>query len=96
MNRYVGQSRTPARQTEPALSDAAAARPQELEDERAILRVLTLYCHTIDTGHTDEWLDCFTADGAFIVRDEAGTNLSRRAAGGAEGLLRAADDHSAP
>jgi hypothetical protein len=35
---------------------------QELADERAILRVLSLYCHTIDTGRADEWLECFTPD----------------------------------
>jgi ketosteroid isomerase-like protein len=48
---------------------------QELADERAILRVLSLYCHTIDTGRADEWLECFTPDGAFIVRDAAGKEL---------------------
>jgi hypothetical protein len=57
------------------LSDPAAARLKLLEDERAIHRVLTLYCHTIDTGLTEAWLDCFTAEGSFVVRDEAGREL---------------------
>ena len=36
-----------------------------LEDERAILRTLHTYGHTIDSGDEAGWLDCFTADGVF-------------------------------
>ena len=38
-------------------------RVQRLEDERAILDRLYAYCTSLDYGHRDEWLDCWTEDG---------------------------------
>jgi ketosteroid isomerase-like protein len=52
-------------------------RVQRLEDERAIIDRLYAYCTSLDYGHRDEWLDCWTEDGVlawpherFIGRDE--------------------------
>ena len=39
-----------------------------LEAERAILRTLYRYGHSIDYGLEQEWVDCFTEDGVFDVR----------------------------
>jgi hypothetical protein len=39
-----------------------------LEEERAILRTLYRYGHSIDYGLELEWVDCFTEDGVFDVR----------------------------
>lgn len=38
-----------------------------VSDERAILRVLYTYCHTIDYGDETGWLGLFTSDGIFHV-----------------------------
>ena len=43
------------------------------EAERAIVRTLHRYVHTLDYGVEDEWLDCFTDDGVFDVRYREGT-----------------------
>jgi hypothetical protein len=38
-----------------------------IADERAILRVLYSYCHSIDYGEESRWLGLFTPDGIFHV-----------------------------
>lgn len=43
-------------------------RIRRLEAEKAISERLHSYGHCIDYGDVDEWLDCFTEDGAFDVR----------------------------
>lgn len=40
-----------------------------LEDERAILRTLHAYGHTIDSGDEAGWVGCFTEDGVFAATD---------------------------
>lgn len=52
--------------------------------ERQILDTLHRYCHSIDYGREDDWLDCFTEDGAFDVRRRVGDTPSRRHQGRAE------------
>jgi hypothetical protein len=48
-----------------------------LEVERAILRTLYRYGHSIDYGLEQEWVDCFTADGVFDVRRRVGGASAR-------------------
>ncbi len=43
-----------------------------LEVERAILRTLYRYGHSIDYGLEQEWVNCFTEDGVFDVRRRVG------------------------
>jgi len=38
-----------------------------LLDERAINAVMNEYCHAMDTGQHDRWLNCFTADAVYDV-----------------------------
>jgi hypothetical protein len=38
-----------------------------IADERAILRVLYTYCHSIDYGEEAKWVGLFTSDGVFHV-----------------------------
>jgi|SRR5918996_629879 hypothetical protein len=47
-------------------------RLEALETERAILRTLYRYGHSIDYGLEQEWVDCFTEDGVFDVRRRVG------------------------
>ncbi len=56
---------------------ALQARIQALEDERDILRTFYAYSHTIDSGKTREWAECFTADGVFNVFMVDGTPVHR-------------------
>lgn len=44
------------------MSDDLERRLRRLEDERSILDTLYAYAHSLDYGHRDEWLDCWTAD----------------------------------
>ena len=46
--------------------------------ERAVLSTLYRYGHSIDYGLEEEWLDCFSPDGAFDVRYRTETKPSRR------------------
>ena len=47
-----------------------------LEDERAILRNLYRYGHSIDAGEEDEWVDCFTEDGHFFAHGRHTTHTA--------------------
>ncbi|MBI2867901.1 MAG: nuclear transport factor 2 family protein [Chloroflexi bacterium] len=53
-------------------------RLETLEEERAILRAMYQYGHSIDYGKEQEWVDCFTEDGAFDVRRREGLPGSGR------------------
>jgi SnoaL-like domain len=48
-----------------------------LEAERAILRTLYRYGHSIDYGLEQEWVDCFAEDGVFDVRRRVGGASAR-------------------
>jgi len=52
------------------VSDLAGleARLALLEAERAVLRNLYDYGHSIDYGDEEAWVDCFTEDGVFDIR----------------------------
>ena len=50
----------------------------QLMAERAVLDTLYRYGHSIDYGLEEDWLDCFTAGGAFDVRYRVGAKPSRR------------------
>lgn len=39
-------------------------------DRAEIENLLERYCWTVDRGHWDEWLQCFTEDGGFEVRGQ--------------------------
>jgi len=54
-----------------------ATRLSALEDERAILRTLYQYGHSIDYGLEESWVDCFTDDGIFDVRMRNGEPFMR-------------------
>lgn len=47
-------------------------RLRRLEAEAEVLRTLAAYAHAIDYGDESGWVDCFTPDGAFRVRDGSG------------------------
>jgi hypothetical protein len=38
-----------------------------LLDERAINAVMNEYCHAMDNGQHDRWMNCFTADAVYDV-----------------------------
>ena len=61
-------------------------RVQRLEDERAIIDRLYAYCTSLDYGHRDEWVDCWTEDGVLAWPHETFT--------GREEIGRAFDGHS--
>ena len=68
-----------------------AARLSRLETERAILQTLHRYGHSIDYGREADWLDCFTAEGAFDIRFPAAAQVgasaeNRRRIGGQAAL----------
>jgi len=48
-----------------------SARLSALEAERDITETINRYSHAIDYGLADEWLACFTVDGAIEVRSTA-------------------------
>ena len=64
-----------------------------LVEERAVLRTLYSYGHSIDYGLEEEWLDCFTADAVFDVRHRVGDRPSRRHEG-REALARFVAQHT--
>jgi hypothetical protein len=57
-------------------ADTEGALRQILE-ERAINQVMQTYCHTMDYGPTESWVDCFTADGVFEVQKASGETMFR-------------------
>jgi ketosteroid isomerase-like protein len=61
-----------------------AQRLALLEDERAIVRTLHAYGHSIDYGDEEAWVDCFTEDGVFDIRSRHAHQLKKRIAGRAE------------
>lgn len=63
---------------EPVSIETLAVDLAEIAAERAILATLYRYAHSIDYGLTDDWIDCFTADGAFDVRRRTGPAPSYR------------------
>jgi hypothetical protein len=48
-----------------------------LLDERAINAVMNAYCHAMDTGQHDRWMNCFTADAVYDVALPDGTIYAR-------------------
>jgi hypothetical protein len=52
------------------------ARLKVLEDERAILRTLYRYGHSIDAGEEEAWVDCFTEDGRFFAHGRHPTHTA--------------------
>jgi 3-phenylpropionate/cinnamic acid dioxygenase small subunit len=52
-----------------------------LEDREEIRELYARYAHTIDNGHYEQWIDCFTEDGVF-----ESPRFGRHA--GSEGLKR--------
>jgi ketosteroid isomerase-like protein len=42
-------------------------RLKAVEDERSILDTIYQYCHTLDFGLIDEWMDCFTEDAVWFA-----------------------------
>src|SRR5271169_2762884 len=71
-----------------------AIRLARLEDERAILQTLYRYGHALDYGHEDDWVDGFTTDGVFDVRNRNGELFVR--CEGREQLLTFAQEHTRP
>jgi 3-phenylpropionate/cinnamic acid dioxygenase small subunit len=47
---------------------ALVGRIEALEEQQAILDLLYRYGHAIDYGLEEDWVDCFTQDGAFDMR----------------------------
>lgn len=48
--------------------DELKARLAVLEDDRAVLKTLCRYGHSIDYGDEESWVDCFTEEGVFDIR----------------------------
>jgi 3-phenylpropionate/cinnamic acid dioxygenase small subunit len=66
-----------------------------LEDERAILRTLSLYAHYLDSGRDDDWLDLFTDDAVLNVRRRvAGSASQPHRHTGKEELRKFVTEHS--
>jgi hypothetical protein len=77
----------------PSIEDLTV-RLRHLEDERAILRTLYRYGHAIDYGHEQEWIDGFTDDGVFDVRNRGGDVFVR--CEGRQELLAFVQGHTRP
>jgi hypothetical protein len=76
------------------MEEELARRLALLEDERAILRTMHAYPHAIDYGRESAWVDCFTEDGVFDVRDKTGTTA--RVVAGRDELVAFAAGFSRP
>jgi hypothetical protein len=48
-----------------------------LLDERAINAVMNEYCHAMDSGENDRWMNCFTADALYDVALPDGRSFVR-------------------
>jgi ketosteroid isomerase-like protein len=60
------------------VSDDLTRRLQALEDERAVLATLYRYAHALDYGDETAWVDCFTADARYELRDPAAVSAADR------------------
>ncbi|MGX7681814.1 nuclear transport factor 2 family protein [Jatrophihabitans sp. DSM 45814] len=60
------------------------SRLARLEDEKAILNRLYAYGHSIDYGHEEVWVDCFTQDGVWDARRRSGSEHNTVCRGRAE------------
>ena len=49
-------------------SEDLVASVARVMDVQAITDRLYAYCHSIDHGDSESWLDCFTEDGSWVVR----------------------------
>src|SRR3989442_15385007 len=75
--------------------DGLARRLRLLEDERDILATLHQYGHALDYGAEADWVDCFTADAHYEVREPGhGTAGSVRAYDGRDELTAFAARHT--
>jgi 3-phenylpropionate/cinnamic acid dioxygenase small subunit len=54
-------------------SEDLAASVARVTDVQAITDRLYAYCHSIDGGDSEKWLDCFTEDGSWSVRASDGS-----------------------
>ena len=68
-------------------------RVQALEDERGVLRAIRGFAHYLDHGVVDKFVDIWTEDGVFEVRDRHDNVSSRQE--GREGFARMAGAVSA-
>jgi ketosteroid isomerase-like protein len=57
---------------------AMEQRLRQLEDERAVVASLYRYAHAIDYGDEATWVDCFTEDGAFDMRNRPNFDVPGR------------------
>jgi hypothetical protein len=57
------------------------ARLGRIEDKDAITENLIAYAHSIDYGDEKRWVDCFTADGVFLVHGQPPDPFARRVEG---------------
>ena len=75
--------------------DGLARRLRLLEDERGVLATLHRYGHALDYGAEAAWVDCFTADARYEVREPGhGTTGSVRAYDGRDELAAFAARHT--
>jgi 3-phenylpropionate/cinnamic acid dioxygenase small subunit len=51
-----------------------------LDDERAIQRLMSRYCHTVDDGAFDEFAQLWADDAEFVLRGETATGPAAIAA----------------
>jgi hypothetical protein len=57
--------------------DRMNERLATLEAERAITETISRYCHSVDYGLEDEWLDCFEPDAVFDIHLLAAVDEAR-------------------
>ena len=75
--------------------EGLAQRLRLLEDERGVLATLHRYGHALDYGAEAGWVDCFTADAHYEVREPGnGTAGSVRAYDGRDELAAFAARHT--
>jgi len=49
--------------------------PQEMSDRLEVMSLLARIAHLADDGDIDEYLDCFTPDGSWVLNDAQGLDL---------------------
>ncbi len=75
--------------------DGLARRLRRLEDERGVLATLHRYGHALDYGAEADWVDCFTSDARYEVRERGhGTAGGVRAYVGRQELAAFAARHT--